>query len=213
MFQFLENVFLLHVRSLEDKFQRLTLRRSTPFDLDALRGAFDFLSRLDLAKAAMLCRRFRNLSSTYKTLLYIVNLVVEPVARGCRFGSPDHSEWHAPSKSCVVLWYELGPNRSPGDYWRFQTVPRALEFVALKGLLQVSYVENLTFRQTGVGDIPNYVWQNLAKSMTTTEVGQWTIDGLRLEALFQSRKILAPFEAVKRVRSYNIHNCPYLRIQ
>ncbi|KAH7699177.1 hypothetical protein AAVH_33719, partial [Aphelenchoides avenae] len=207
---FLENVFLLHVQSLEDQFQRLTLRQWMP--LEVLRGAFEFLSRLDLAKAAMLCRRYRNLSSAYDTLLHFANFVVEPVARGRRFGSRDHPTWPA-SSTPVVLWYELGPERTPGAYWRFQTVPRALEFVALKGLLQVSYVENLTFRQTGVGDVPNYVWENLAKSMATTEVGQWTIDGLRLEAVARFGKILAPFEAVKRVRSHKIRSCPYLRIQ
>lgn len=180
--------------------------------LETLSEAFAFLSRLDLAKASMACRRYRNLSSTFDTLRHIANLVIEPVACGRRFGTRDHPEWDAPTKSSVVLWYELGPDRAPGAFWEFQNVPNALAFVAQRGLLRDSYVENLAFRQTGVGDIPNYVWQNLGKSMTTAEIGKWTIDGLRLEAVAKFGKILTPFDSVKSVRSYSIRNCPYLRV-
>lgn len=199
------------MQALEDQFHRLTLRQWTP--LEVLRGAFDFLSRLDLGKVAMACRRFRNLASTYGTLLHIANLVIKPVAAGRRFGSRDHTEWTAMPKSSVVLWYELGPERAPGAFRRFQTVPSALAFLAQQGLLRISYVENFTFHQTGVGDIPNYAWQHLAKSLTATKIGEWTIDGLLLEAVAKWGKIRTPFDAVQSVGSYNIRNCPYLRIQ
>lgn len=76
----------------------------------------------------------------------------------------------------------------------------------------MTYVENLIFRQRGLGDVSNPVWQELAATMKTAKVGQWVIDGLRLEAVARFGRIRTPFEAVESYQSLTIRNCPCLRI-
>lgn len=93
----------------------------------------------------------------------------------------------------------------------FSSVPNALAYIAQRGLLGKVYVENLSLRQTGSGDVTNPVWQQLATTMTTSKVGQWTIDGLRLEAVVRLGTVRAPFYAVKSYRKLSVRNCPYLR--
>lgn len=196
----------------KDEVRRPTLRYRQCVPEEVLSEIFASLSRIDLAKAAMACRRYRDASSESETLCHLANLVIEPVGRGRRFGSRHHSDWPVASKASVVLWYELGPEHAPGAYKFFQTVPNAVQFVAQKRLLQRAYVENLVFRQTDGEDMSDYVWKRLGNTMSTAEIGHWTIDGLRLEWVVRHGNFRYPFDAVKSLRSYTISNCPYLRI-
>lgn len=87
-----------------------------------LHDVFQCLGRVDLIRASLSCRRFRNLASTLDTLQYFANIVIEPSVRGQRFGSREHG-WQLPTKSGTVLWTEVGPNREPGFFKLVNCIP------------------------------------------------------------------------------------------